>query len=610
MMLSFVGASEDPVSGGRHKVLGSHRLFVPPQTSTIASHLPKAMGTAFSIPRARDLGIESVIPYDGLVYCSFGDASANHSTALGALNTASWMAVQGVPVPIVFVCEDNGIGVSVRTPTGWIRENFSKRPGLTYIECDGLSIPDTFAAAAEAAHVARELKKPVFLHMHCVRLGGHAGSDVEEAYRTQGELSASESNDPLLHSARIAIEQGILSGQQILQMYEASRARIQAIADAAVTRPKPKDAAEVMSSIIPPVRPPKRKTSPPLNGTFEIPKGKQHLARLMTAAIGETLARFPEAVVFGEDVGKKGGVYGVTVGLQKQFGIRRVFDSLLDEQSILGTAIGMAQNGFLPIPEIQFLAYVHNAEDQIRGEAATLSYFSQGKFTNPMVIRIAGLAYQKGFGGHFHNDNSLTIFRDIPGVIVAVPSNGQDAVKMWRECVRLARDEQRVVVFVEPIALYMTRDLHEKGDGAWTFEFPGPEEGIRLSEFGVTPGSTPASGENVILTYGNGVYLSHQAIRGLKMRPKVIDLRWIQPIDEVRLIQELKDAKRVLIVEECRKTGSLSEYLVTLLAERATGKPAIKRIAADDSFIALGIASTHTLPSKNSIAAAAQEFFK
>ena len=167
--------------------------------------------------------------------------------------------------------------------------------------------------------------------------------------------------------------------------------------------------------------------------------------------------QYPNTVIFGEDVGKKGGVYHVTAGLQKNFGSRRVFDSPLDETSILGFSSGFGHNGFVPIPEIQFLAYFHNAEDQIRGEAATLSFFSKGQFTNPMVIRIPGLAYQKGFGGHFHNDNSLAIFRDIPGLILACPSNGSDAVKMLRTATKEAHDKGRIVVFIEPIALYMVR---------------------------------------------------------------------------------------------------------------------------------------------------------
>ncbi len=179
------------------------------------------------------------------------------------------------------------------------------------------------------------------------------------------------------------------------------------------------------------------------------------------------MLRHREIVLAGEDIGAEGGVYGVTQRLQKRFGAHRVIDTILDEQSILGMGIGLAHNGFVPIVEIQFLAYLHNAEDHLRGEAATLPFFANGQFTNPMVVRIASLGYQSGFGGHFHNDNSIAVLRDIPGLVIACPSNGADAVLMLRESVRLAREEQRIVVFLEPIARYMTRDLHAEGDDRW-----------------------------------------------------------------------------------------------------------------------------------------------
>ena len=137
------------------------------------------------------------------------------------------------------------------------------------------------------------------------------------------------------------------------------------------------------------------------------------------------MARRREIVVFGEDVGRKGGVYYVTAGLQKKFGIARVFDTLLDETTILGVAQGAGLMGLLPIPEIQYLAYIHNAVDQLRGEACSLSYFSCGQFVNPMVVRIAAFAYQKGFGGHFHNDNAIGGLRDIPGLILTAPARGE-----------------------------------------------------------------------------------------------------------------------------------------------------------------------------------------
>lgn len=332
-----------------------------------------------------------------------------------------------------------------------------------------------------------------------------------------------------------------------------------------------------------------------------------HMARLLSWALADLMLAHQEIVVAGEDVGPKGGVYNVTAKLHQRFGSARVVNTLLDEQAILGLAIGMAHNGFLPMPEIQFLAYVHNAEDQIRGEAATLSFFSNGQYTNPMVIRIAGLGYQKGFGGHFHNDNSLAVFRDIPGVILAVPSNGRDAVHMLRECVRLAREEQRVVVFVEPIALYMTRDLHTEGDGLWTSVYEGPGEGapIRFGDIGVFGDGADLA----IVTYGNGYYLSRQAEKLLAadgVKARVIDLRWLGPVDDDKLVAAVGDAKRILIVDECRITGSQSEALMATFVERAPGKK-LARIAADDSFIPLGKAATLTLPSRDSIYAAAKE---
>ncbi|MEM6464709.1 MAG: transketolase C-terminal domain-containing protein, partial [Pseudomonadota bacterium] len=279
-----------------------------------------------------------------------------------------------------------------------------------------------------------------------------------------------------------------------------------------------------------------------------------------------------------------------------RFGRERVIDTLLDEQSILGLAIGMAHNGFIPIPEIQFLAYLHNAEDQIRGEAATLPFFSQGQFTNPMVVRIAGLGYQKGFGGHFHNDNSFAVLRDIPGLILACPSNGTDAARMLRECVRLAREEQRVCVFLEPIALYNQRDL-SPGDGMWITAYPAPEQRVSIGDVATIGEGTDLA----ILSYGNGYHLSRQAqlkLADAGLACRVIDLRWLSPLPKEELLLATKDCDRILIVDECRRSGSLSEALIALFAE--AGVPS-QRVTATDCFIATGPAYAATLPSLESI---------
>jgi 2-oxoisovalerate dehydrogenase E1 component len=330
------------------------------------------------------------------------------------------------------------------------------------------------------------------------------------------------------------------------------------------------------------------------------------LAKSINFALADLMLQYHNIALFGEDVARKGGVYGVTQGLQDKFGAARVFDTLLDEQTILGLAIGMGHNGFIPIPEIQFLAYLHNAEDQLRGEAATLSFFSNRQYRNPMVVRIAGLPYQKGFGGHFHNDNSLAVLTDIPGIIVACPSSAVDAPAMLRECVRLAHEDGRVVVFVEPIALYHMADLLAVEDGGWTAPYTPPDEAeiIGLGDIGQHGTGT----ELAIITYGNGYYLSRQAepeLRAAGIDLRIIDLRWLHPLNDSAIIAAVADCRNILIVDESRRSGSLSEKLMTMLSEAGRGD-AVTRITAEDCFIPLGPAAELVLPSKTSIIEAAQ----
>ncbi|PSL19141.1 dehydrogenase E1 component subunit alpha/beta [Shimia abyssi] len=613
MLLSFATSVEDPMSGGRHKVLGSRALNIPPQTSTIASHLPKAVGTAYSIGLAKRHRPEhAVLADDGIVMCSFGDASSNHSTAQGAINAACWTSYQSVPLPLLFVCEDNGIGISVRTPRGWVAANYAQKPGLKYFRANGLDLFDTYRAAQAAADYVRTQRKPAFLHLSLVRLYGHAGSDMQQTYLDKDIFEGWEADDPLLHSARLLIDSGALSAEEVLGIYDAAEAQCARVAEEVVTRPRLKTANDVMASIVPPKR-----ACAPTNGPSEAARAEvfggdlkamtspQPMSRLLNWAMNDLMLAHPEIACMGEDVGRKGGVYGVTQKLQARFGEDRVIDTLLDEQSILGLAMGMAHNGFVPIPEVQFLAYLHNAEDQIRGEAATLSFFSNGQFTNPMVLRIAGLGYQKGFGGHFHNDNSLGVLRDIPGVIVAVPSDGADGARMLRECVRLAREEQRVVVFVEPIALYPMRDLHGDKDGGWMRTYPAPDERIGLGEVGVS-----GDGPLAIVTYGNGRYLSEQAAPILRERgieTRIIDIRWLAPLPAEGIVAALDGAEKVLVVDECRRSGNVSEGLVTLLNERCDLP--VARLAAEDSFIATGPAYAATMPSRDSIVDAVHSFW-
>ncbi len=616
-LLGMMAAAEDPIAGGRHKVFGSEPLAVIPQTSTIASHLPRAVGVAFALGRAARLGITGRWPDDAVVVCSFGDASANHSTAVGAINTACHCAFQRLPLPLLLVCEDNGIGISVRTPPGWIEAAYRDRAGLRYFSADGTDPAGLYATAAEAAAWVRQHRRPAFLHLRVVRLMGHAGSDAEPAYRGTQEIAHDQARDPLLATARLLVGRGVASPDEIIARYEAMRQRVLGTARDAIRRPPLRSAVEITAPLAP-SRPAAVAELAACSADdsarqdlfkSKLPEaeGPLTLAQAINRTLADLLASHPGLLVFGEDVAVKGGVYGVTRGLLKKAGAARVFDTVLDEQSILGLALGAGLTGLLPVPEIQYLAYLHNAEDQIRGEAATLQFFSRGQFRNPAVIRVASYAYQEGFGGHFHNDNAIGALRDVPGLVIASPARPDDAAAMLRTCAAAAAVDGRVCVFLEPIALYHTRDLHSEDDAGWLAPYPPPGT-WPATHVPLGQGRVYGDGTDLVLvTFGNGVRMSLRAARRLAAAGtscRVLDLRWLAPLPAEDLLREAAATGRVLIVDETRRTGGVSEGVLAALADHGFRGP-VARVASEDSFVPLGDAARHVLVSEAEIEKAA-----
>ena len=612
VLLGMMAARDEPIAGGRHKVFGSAALAIPPQTSTIASHLPKAMGTAFAIERRKRLGLGAAFGEGAIVVCSFGDASTNHSVAQGAIAAACHASFQHLGMPVLFVCEDNGIGISVTTPPGWIARAFGERPGLAYFHADGCDLVAAHETARAAVAHVREKRRPAFLHLSVVRLMAHAGSDLEESYRSPAAIRATEARDPLLATARLLVENGAASADEILERYEAIRREVDEKAQLAIHAERLRDAPDVMAPLArrrpEAVAAEAARCAPPdaRDRFFEskLPEsaGPAPLAAHVNRALADLLLAHPELLAFGEDVGPKGGVYGVTRGLSKRAGVLRVFDTILDETTILGLAIGAAHAGLVPVPEIQYLAYLHNAEDQLRGEAATLSFFSQGQYTNGMVVRIAGYAYQKGFGGHFHNDNSIAVLRDVPGLVIASPSRGDDAAAMLRTCVAAAKVDGTVCAFLEPIALYQTRDLHDAGDDLWAPEYD-PAAHVPIGS-----ARTHGDGEDLlIVTFANGVPMSLRAARRLEahgIRARVLDLRWLAPLPADDLLREARACSAVLVADETRRTGGVAEGVLAALIDARYDRP-IARVASEDSFIPLGDAANHVLLGEAAIERAA-----
>ena len=618
VLAGMLALTEDPISGGRHKVFGHHALGVIPQTSTIASQLPRALGVAFAIGRARRLKLTTPWAADALAVCSFGDASANHSTAQGAINAACYVSHSGLPIPLLLVCEDNGWGISVPTPAGWIEASFGHRPGLRYAQVDGADPQAVYDTTEQLAAHVRDTAQPAFLHLRTVRFMGHAGTDVESSYRSAAAIRHDHARDPILGTAMAMVTNGLATPDELVDRYLSVRASVRSLALEMIHAPTFDNADDVVRMVSP--RRPDRVAAiashpgtatgreAAFDGALPEHEGQLTLAETINRTLVDVLAATPNALVFGEDVAVKGGVYGVTRGLQKRFGAARVFDSLLDEQSILGLALGAGVSGMLPIPEIQYLAYLHNAEDQLRGEAASLSFFSDGQYRNPLVVRIAGYGYQKGFGGHFHNDNSVAVLRDIPGLVIASPGHPSDAAPMLRTCVAAAVSDGTVCAFLEPIALYHTRDLFEVGDGVWTAPYAAPDrwaaEHVPIGE-----GRLVRDGDDVLLVcWANGLAMSLQAARQLAAEGiscRVFDLRWLAPLPIEQVLAHANETDRVLIVDETRHSGGVGEGIVTGLVE-AGYRGAIERVAALDSFVPLGDAANLVLVSHDQIVEAAR----
>ncbi|WP_144119634.1 thiamine pyrophosphate-dependent enzyme [Catellatospora sichuanensis] len=642
VLRGVVASAAEPIAGGRHKVFGSTDLNVIPTTSTIASHLPRAVGLAFAVERSRqglaarpgrhaaESGGPALVPpawpRDAVVLCSFGDASVNHASAVAAFNTAGWSDFTGLRLPLLFVCEDNGLGISVRSPAGWVGTTLRSRPGLRYYHADGCDLADTYAVARSAVSWVRRHRRPAVLHLRTVRLMGHAGADAELAYRTPAEIEHDLTLDPLLRTARLLVDAGQASPMELLSRYDEIGWRVQQTAAQVREEPKLASAAEVVAPLAPrrPLRVARtiarageRAAGAALaerhrifGGKLPEQAGPQTLAQAVNATLSDLMISHPQAMVFGEDVARKGGVYGVTKGLRDRFGPARVFDTLLDETSILGLGLGAGLGGLLPIPEIQYLAYLHNAEDQLRGEAASMRFFSQGAYRNPMVVRIAGLAYQKGFGGHFHNDHSVAVLRDIPGLVVAVPSRADDAAAMLRTCVAAAEVDGTVSVFLEPIALYHTRDLHQDGDGGWLSPYTAPD---RWADTHVPVGRARShsygTGDRLtVLTFGNGVRMSLRVAARLAEEGhgcRVVDLRWLAPLPLADIVREAGATGRVLVVDETRRSGGVGEGVLAALVDAGYVGLA-RRVAAVDTFLPLGPAADHVLVGEDAIERAAR----
>ena len=488
-----------------------------------------------------------------------GDASAATNGFWSALTLATTLRL-----PMLFYVEDNGFGISVpaelQTPGGNIAANLRSFSGITILEGDGTDPKEAAWLTHDAVALVREARAPVLLRLTVPRLSGHSGQDTQ-AYKTPQIVAGERARDPLNALHRFMVP-AVLSEGDWIRLADQARNEVTAAVERALARPLP-DPARVTRHVL---------SETAADGSLEIqqqgglapdghvfapysPIAHPEAARInMQTAIRRTLdvelACNPKLIVFGEDVGPKGGVHGATLGLQERYGEGRVFDTSLSEEGIIGRAVGMAVAGLLPVAEIQFRKYADPAAEQLN-DCGTMRWRTNNRFAAPMVVRMPGGFFK--CGDPWHSQTNEVAWVHGVGWRVAVPSNAEDAVGLLRSALR-GNDP---TIFFEHRAML---------DGAGARRpYPGDEYVVA---FGVARIVRHGS-ELTVVTWGAMVERCEQAAAVSGVDAEVIDLRTLSPWDRDAVLASVRKTRRCVIVHEDNITAGFGAEIAALLAKDA-----------------------------------------
>jgi len=575
-LMAEVCQRETGVNGGRggsaHLMSPAHGLLG--ENSIVAAGVPIAAGAALAA---------QLTGGDQVVIVSVGDGA----TSQGALHEALVFAAFK-QLPLIVMCENNGW--SEMTPIDAIVpvERLSARAagyGIPGVTIDGDDPGVVRDAVAEAAARARGGGGPSFIEARCHRLGAHYNGDVEH-YRPQADRDAAVAADPVAALRRRLLADGAEEGE-LAAVERAVAEELDAARDAAVAAPHP-DPSGAREHV--------HGRPAAAAGTGE-PAGEQELTyvKAVTEAMRRELRARPEVVVYGEDVGASGGIFGATRQLQEEFGADRVFDSPIAESAILGSAVGAALEGLRPIVEIMWGDFLLVALDQLVNQAANVRYVSRGQHCAPLVVRTQQGATPGSCAQHSQSLEAL--LAHIPGLRVGIPATPQDAHAMLRAAVA---DDDPVILF-ESRALYQ-----QKGNVCLGGEREGVG-GARLRR---------AGDDVAIVCWGPAVLLAQQAAEQLAadgIEATVLDLRWLSPLDDAAIAAAVERTGRVLVAHEANVTGGFGGEIAARVCEQwfdALDAP-VRRLGALDSRIppAPGLRAA-LLPSADGIARAATELVR
>jgi 2-oxoisovalerate dehydrogenase E1 component len=578
ILLEAVGSADDPASGGRQMPChwGYRELNVVTQSSPTGSQCLPAVGCAEATRYISRRNLPGCIAHgDELTYVSLGEGATSEGEFWESINTACTLHL-----PLLYVVADNGFAISVPSsdqspaPVAELVRGFR---GLHVHSLDGR---DYFEVRSRAPDIVAEVRAgvgPALIHAKVTRPYSHSSADTQSKYRTPEELADEAAHDPLALMEHTLVEAGATSEEEIAEIKEEARQVVLAAARFALAAPRPDPSTVTRHLVELPQVPASAEQAD--DGTGEVVA----LGEAIRRTLMEQMAEDERIRVFGEDVADarhallanvegKGGVFGTTFGLQRRFGQARCYNTPLAEANIVGRAVGQGVRGLRPVPEVQFFDYIWPAMQQIRSEAATIRWRSNGAFCCPMVLRVPIGGYLKG-GAIWHSQSGESIFAHVPGLTIVMPSRAADAVGL----LRTALQAEDPVLFLEH--KHLLRQPYTRT--------PFPSRAFEIP-FGRARLARPGD-RLVIVTWGATVEKSLQAASRLSEDGRgevaVVDLRSLLPWDQELVASMVASCGRVLVVHEDTLTCGLGAEIAAWVGEHCFGDldAPVRRVGALDT---------------------------